>query len=266
MRNRLVHSLSGLGLAALIAGASAVALGQETASPPVAALSCAPKTVQATDYTICTIDLAIARPKLFWKNAKGAPYRTFNALADAVAADGGTLAFAMNAGMYAEDFSPLGLYVEDGRQLRPVNRHEVKSGPVPNFYKQPNGVFFLDATGAGILPTSDFIERREKVDFATQSGPMLVVSGKLNSIFIEGSRDRKIRSGVGVCEGGALTFAISDDPVNFHDFATLFRDELGCANALFLDGGRGAGLYLPALGRQDWSWHGGYGPIVGLVE
>ena len=59
---------------------------------------------------------------------------------------------------------------------------------------------------------------------------------------------------------------ISDDPVNFHDFATLFLDELKCPDALFLDGGRGAGMFVPALGRQDWSGHGGYGPMIGLVE
>jgi uncharacterized protein YigE (DUF2233 family) len=127
-------------------------------------------------------------------------------------------------------------------------------------------VLFWGEEGAGILPTKAFLKRRDKPAFATQSGPMLVISGKLNSIFIPGSTDRKRRSGVGVCEGDTLRFAISDDPVNFHDFATLFRDELKCANALFLDGGRGAGMFVPALDREDWSGHGGYGPIVGLVE
>jgi uncharacterized protein YigE (DUF2233 family) len=95
---------------------------------------------------------------------------------------------------------------------------------------------------------------------------MLVIDGKINPIFIPGSTDRTRRSGVGICEGGVVRFAISDDSVNFHDFATLFRDELKCADALFLDGGGGAGIYVPALDREDWSGHGGFGPIVGLVE
>ncbi|MGV3551049.1 phosphodiester glycosidase family protein [Rhizobium sp.] len=236
--------------------------------PAPKALVCAPQIVDGTDYTICSIDLKIAKPKLFWKNADGEPYRAFGALAKSVEAEGKSLTFAMNAGMYDGDYSPMGLHVEDGRQLRPANTFEFKpsAAVVPNFYKQPNGVFFLDGKGAGILPTKTFLKRKEKPVFATQSGPMLVMAGELNSIFIPGSTDRKLRSGVGICEGDRLRFAISDDAVNFHDFATLFRDTLKCSDALFLDGGRGAGIFVPALGREDWSGHGGYGPIVGLVE
>ncbi|WP_243463398.1 phosphodiester glycosidase family protein, partial [Brucella suis] len=65
---------------------------------------------------------------------------------------------------------------------------------------------------------------------------------------------------------GVIHFVVSDDAVNFHDFARFFRDRLECPNALFLDGGGGAGLYDPALGRNDMSWHGGYGPMFALIE
>jgi uncharacterized protein YigE (DUF2233 family) len=255
-------------LIAAIAAWSGVAAGEEAKEPASRPLACEARTVAEVDYTLCAIDLTIARPRLFWKKPDGDPYRSFADLAKAVAADGKSLTFAMNAGMYADDFSPMGLHVEDGRELRPVNRFEFKSSAavVPNFYKQPNGVFYLDEDGAGILPTKIFLKRRIEPSFATQSGPMLVIDGKLNTIFIAGSTDRKIRSGVGTCEGGVLHFAISDDAVNFHEFASLFRDELKCANALFLDGGRGAGMFVPALDREDWSGHGGYGPMIGLVE
>ena len=100
---------------------------------------------------------------------------------------------------------------------------------------------------------------------ATQSGPMLVIDNRINPIFIPGSTDRTRRNGVGISADGTLRFVISEDRVNFHDFARLFRDELKCADALFLDGGNGTGLYNPALGSNDTSWHGGYGPILGLV-
>ena len=52
----------------------------------------------------------------------------------------------------------------------------------------------------------------------------------------------------------------------FHDFARFFRDRLGCADALFLDGGSAPGLYDPDLGRDDPPGHGGYGPIIAVVE
>lgn len=255
-------------LIALMIVAASVFGGVASGAEATSALSCRTDTVEGVGYVICSIDPSTARPRLFWKNADGQPYRTFANVAQAVAAEGKTLTFAMNAGMYADDFTPMGLHVEDGKELRPANRIEMKpsAGIVPNFYKKPNGVFFLDERGGGILPTDVFLKRRVKAAFATQSGPMLVMDGKSNPIFIPGSKDRTRRSGVGICEGGVVRFAISDDPVNFHDFARLFRDDLKCPDALFLDGGRGAGIYVRAMDREDWSGHGGYGPIVGLVE
>lgn len=95
---------------------------------------------------------------------------------------------------------------------------------------------------------------------------MLVVANKLNPIFIAGSTDRTRCSGVGSCAGGAVRFAISEDGVNFHDLARLFRDHLKCPDALFVDAGRGVGIYNHEMGRNDWSWHGGYGPVFGVVE
>ncbi|KZS52531.1 phosphodiester glycosidase family protein [Rhizobium anhuiense] len=229
---------------------------------------CEQQTFEEAKYVVCTLEPGKADLRLFWKNDDGAPYRAFSSLAEAVRAEGRTLVFAVNAGMYRADFSPMGLYVENSRESNSANTTPAESsaGQVPNFYKKPNGVFFLSEAGAGILPTAEFLKRRPKVRFATQSGPMLVIADKLNPIFIVGSTDRTRRSGVGACERGTVRFAISKDGVNFHDFARLFRDHLKCPDALFLDGGRGVGLYNPDMGYNDWSWHGGYGPVFGLVE
>ncbi|MBX5172351.1 hypothetical protein HJB84_21180 [Rhizobium sp. NZLR1b] len=229
---------------------------------------CERETFEDAAYVVCTLDLEKADLRLFWKGADGAPYRTFSSLAEAVHAAGKTLVLAVNAGMYRADFSPMGLYVENSRELKPANtaKAESSASQVPNFYKKPNGVFFLSETGAGILPTDEFLKLAPKVRFATQSGPMLVIAGTLNPIFIPGSTDRTRRSGVGVCAAGTVRLVISEDGVNFDDFARLFREQLKCSDALFLDGGNGVGLYHPAMGRNDRSWHGGYGPILGLVE
>jgi uncharacterized protein YigE (DUF2233 family) len=238
------------------------------AALPVVGQPCEEQTFQEAKFIVCTATPGHDDLRLFWKDAHGEPYRRFSAIAKSVADEGRTLVFAMNAGMYLTDFSPIGLYVENGRELRPANTKTMDGPPgkVPNFYKKPNGVFFLNEADAGILPTTDYLKRRPKAQFATQSGPMLVIKNKLNPIFIAGSADRTRRSGVGVCNGGSVRFAISEGAENFYDFARLFRDRLRCPNALFLDGGNGVGIYEPSMGRNDMSWHGGFGPVIGLVE
>lgn len=239
-----------------------------TSERAAGAQPCREVAFETAKYVVCTLDPAKADLRLFWKNGDGEPYRRFSSLSEALAAEGRALTFAMNAGMYLPDFSPIGLYIENSEELRHADTSEVRgsAGQVPNFYKKPNGVFFLGEAGAGLLPTEEFLKRRPKARFATQSGPMLVIRNKMHPALIAGSQDRTRRSGVGVCGSGAVRFAISEDKVNFHDFARLFRDHLKCPDALFLDGGRGAGIYNPAMGRNDYSWHGGYGPIFGLVE
>jgi len=59
-----------------------------------------------------------------------------------------------------------------------------------------------------------------------------------------------------------VRFAISDEPVTFYEFASLFRDRLKCPEALFLDGSISS-LYAPALERDDRLLP--LGPIVAVV-
>ena len=61
---------------------------------------------------------------------------------------------------------------------------------------------------------------------------------------------------------GAVVVAISDEPVNFHRFARLFRDVLGTPDALYLDG-KVSRIYAPALGRNGIGLP--MGPILGVV-
>jgi uncharacterized protein YigE (DUF2233 family) len=99
--------------------------------------------------------------------------------------------------------------------------------------------------------------------FATQSGPMLVIDGALHPRFLPDSPSRYVRNGVGVsADGTRALFAISQSPVNFTEFARLFRDGLGLPQALYLDGSISR-LYAPDLGRRDLGLP--MGPIVGTV-
>ena len=232
------------------------------------AAPCRTESFEGADYTVCSFDLARDDLQLFWRDGEGAPYRTFSALQEDLASRGLTLSFAMNGGMYQEDLSPVGLYVENGEELRRINGKALpqSGGNIPNFFKKPNGVFYMTGDAAGIATTEAFVAAPPKADFATQSGPMLVIDGKIHPMFIPGSTELKPRNGVGVSSPTEVHFAISEGRVNFDEFARFFRDRLGCDDALFLDGGTASGLYAPELGRNDAPGHGGYGPIIGAVE
>jgi uncharacterized protein YigE (DUF2233 family) len=236
--------------------------------PARAAAACRGESFEGSDYIVCSFDLTQSDVRMFWRDAEGEPYRTFSALAEALSGEGQSLPFAMNGGMYGSDLAPIGLYIEHGRELVAANTTTVagEGSAVPNFYKKPNGVFYLGDDAAGILETGRYLNVRPETNFATQSGPMLVIDGEIHPAFIEGSSDRKRRDGVGVSSPTEVHFAISEDRVNFWDFARFFRDRLGSDDALFLDGGSAPGIYAPALGRNDPPGHGGYGPIIGAVE
>jgi uncharacterized protein YigE (DUF2233 family) len=80
---------------------------------------------------------------------------------------------------------------------------------------------------------------------------------------LPGSDSTYIRNGVGVsADGSRAVFAISNEAVNFHAFARLFRDDLGLPNALYFDGNISR-LYAPGLDRHDAGFP--MGPIVGTV-
>ncbi len=187
-------------------------------------------------YRVVDLDLAQDRLELRWKDAGGKPFAGIESLRASGEAQGRQLLFATNAGIYDREFRPLGLHVEDGVALRPLNtaRGNASRG---NFAIQPNGVFHVDRDGnAGVTPTSEWRGRGIDARIATQSGPMLVVDGEINPNFDAASDSLKLRSGV--CARGPrdVVFAVSEGPVSFHAFARLFRDDLGCRDALYLDG------------------------------
>jgi uncharacterized protein YigE (DUF2233 family) len=228
------------------------------AAPAFAATPCETIDEAGNSYAVCSFDTREASIRLFLHDANGEIYGSFSRLASALAGQGDELAFAMNAGMYGEDRSPVGLYVEAGKTLHPANTHAGHG----NFHMKPNGVFWVDGARAGVSETSHFLKQGLRPAYATQSGPMLVVGGRVNPHIHDSGTSEKIRNGVCVTEGRIVRFAISSRPVTFHDFAHLFRERLHCADALFLDGSISS-LYAPSLSRHDRFLP--MGPIVGVV-
>jgi uncharacterized protein YigE (DUF2233 family) len=225
------------------------------------AVDCTAKTVAGKPFTICRVDLKTEQLDLFWRDDAGKPYRQFSALREALESKAKHLVFAVNAGMYKPDFSPVGLFVVGGQELKPLNRH-VGSG---NFSQQPNGVFLVEGASARVITTDDYDKERPKPILATQSGPMLVHNGEITTseVMIPTSTWRKIRNGVCAPSPDAASFVISESPVTFYEFASFFRDSLHCREALYLDGTISS-LYAPGLNREDRG--SDMGPMLGVVK
>jgi uncharacterized protein YigE (DUF2233 family) len=238
---------------AVHAGALVFSFGLACASPAQA--GCRATTIEHANYVICEFKAGDGI-ELFLRDAQGATLGQFDRVREALRTRGRQLVFAMNAGMYHEDRSPVGLYIENGSELKRISTSD---GP-GNFSMKPNGVFYTDGKTAGVLETKAFLKRKLKPKFATQSGPMLVIDGKLHPRFLKDATSRNRRNGVGV-KGSKVYFVLADTPVTFHEFARMFRDVLKTPNALYLDGSISR-LYAPDIRRNDIGFP--MGPIVAV--
>ena len=173
--------------------------------------------------------------RIIWKNHEGVQLRTFPAATKYLAADGLTVETLMNGGIFEPGGVPSGLLVQDGKELHPVNRNDGEG----NFFLKPNGIFLIGSKGAAVIRTDEYPLKDVKVQYAVQSGPLLLTHGKTHPQFNATSTSRLHRNGVGVTKHGEVVFVMTDfnSPKfpNLHEFAQLFRS-LGCEDALFLDG------------------------------
>ena len=211
--------------------------------------------------TVCRMHVHEENWGLYLRDEAGQPFHTFSAIDLHLQAKGRRLAFAMNAGMYHADYTPVGLFVESGVELAPLNMAD----GFGNFFLKPNGVFLISDKGAQVVEASEYpgIAAREMVALATQSGPLLLRAGKIHPAFNEASTSRLFRNGVGVPSPDLALFAITEQPVNFFEFATLFRDVLHCPDALFFDG-TVSSLFSTELKRNDSRVD--LGPIIGVTK
>jgi uncharacterized protein YigE (DUF2233 family) len=238
----------------LAAGLAAIVAAAAQAAP-----ACRNMTFEGERYTICQARFGQDDLRIWQEAPDGLPVGTFERLAGLLAGQGKAIGFAMNAGMYAPDRRPLGLTIIAGKEVAPL---VTGAGP-GNFGMLPNGVFCIGPDRYRIVETRAFAAAPPDCRYATQSGPMLVIHGKLHPRFLIHSTSLYIRNGVGVsADGRRAEFAISAAPVSFHAFARLFRDGLKLPAALFLDGSISR-LDAPGLGRED----GGLpmGPILGTA-
>ena len=168
------------------------------------------------------------------------------------------MTFAMNAGMFHYTYRPVGLYIERRKKLFPLNRLRGWG----NFYLEPNGVLAWNAKQAVIVSTAEYAKSKFKADYATQSGPMLVLNRQINPIFMTDSTSLRIRNAVGI-KDQVLYFVITEQAVNFYELASFMQADLGVEQALYLDGSISA-VYLAEKSINTQS--SPFGPMLAYIE
>ncbi|TPN86922.1 phosphodiester glycosidase family protein [Aquimarina algicola] len=189
-------------------------------------------TVDESKFVIHKMNPQKGKLKLYWKDPKGKIFGSLGSLKKSLESNDEILVFAMNGGMYNKDQSPQGLCILKGKTIAKIDRNTKGYG---NFYLQPNGIFHIDKDGKALITQTTNFKTNSNIDYATQSGPMLLINGAYHPKLTKGSANLHIRNGVGILPTGEVLFAMSKEKINFFDLATLFKQN-GCINALYLDG------------------------------
>ncbi len=205
----------------------------------------------------------VANPKeqnvcLYYKNEKGINFGSLKNIKTFLNKKNKSLLFAMNGGMYKKDKSPQGLFIEKSIQKTPIDT----TSATGNFYLKPNGIFYItNDKKAFVCRTEDFLSNKN-IQYATQSGPMLVIDGTIHKAFNKNSTNLNIRNGVGVLPNNDILFVMSKKEINFYEFADYFKNK-GCKNALYLDGFVSR-VYCP---KEKWEQtDGNFGVIIGVTK
>ena len=212
-----------------------------------------------SNFIIHTVNPTEQRLELFWQDENYNNFHNFKNLRLWLDNRETKLVFAMNGGMYKKDYSPEGLYIENSKTITDINMGKSGFG---NFYLKPNGIFGLTHDNQPKIISTEKFKDSNNFKFATQSGPLLLIDGKLHPEFNKGSKNIHIRNGVGILPNGHLIFAMSKQRINFFDFANFFKNQ-GCKNALYLDGFISR-VYLPS---KNWIQEDGkLGVIIAEIQ
>ncbi len=192
-------------------------------------------------YIVCKVNTKDYDIRLFNKTPDGRGVYDFTAIDNELTAGKQNHIFSMNAGMFSPQRLPIGLFMVNGEEHAKINLNMGDPMHKGNFYDlPPNGIFAIDKKGEPqVITTDSYVknyEPKHEVVWATQSGPMMLINGKFNEAFNQGSKNLNIRNGVGVNKKGEIILVISLEPVNFYEFTQLFKEQYACDNALYLDG------------------------------
>ncbi len=182
-----------------------------------------------SDFIIYKPDLEKSEIKMYWKSDDGNAYKDIKNFISK--SSGKKLLFVTNGGIYTENYTPEGLYIENYKLISELNL----KNEAGNFYMKPNGVFYIE-DGKPKISDSEEFQYNKNISYAVQSGPLLIKNGEINKEFSDNSKSFKIRSAVGLDDQNKVFFYMSRKEMSFYEFSKYAKDNLRCRQLLFLDG------------------------------
>ena len=162
-----------------------------------------------------------------------------NASADQFAEHSKAL-LSINGGFFDHEFHPLGLRINNKKLENPLKRISWW------------GIFYIKDNQPHITNVRHFNHDND-IDFAVQSGPRLLIKGKVPSLK-QGIADR---SALGITANGTVIILVSTNTaMNMNELAHLMKaPPLSCTDAINLDGGSSSQLYAH-MGSFQLKVHG----------
>jgi uncharacterized protein YigE (DUF2233 family) len=196
--------------------------------------------------------------EFYWKDNNQKLFGSIQNLNQYLVKNNKEVLFITNGGMYKKDQSPQGLFIQNKITKSPIDTSSASG----NFYLKPNGVFYLTTSKEAFVVATEDFKSSNTIEFATQSGPMLVVDGKIHSAFNKNSTNLNIRNGVGILPNNQVLFVLSKKEVNLYEFAEFFKNK-GCKNALYLDGFVSRAYYPSEKWMQT---DGNFGVMIAITK
>ena len=114
--------------------------------------------LEESNYIVYNVDFKKENVKFYWLNNDGIPFEKIDNL---LKLNPNKFKFIMNGGIYNDDFTPEGLYIENGKEFTPINLNDGAG----NFYEKPNGVFYFYKNKPFIV-TSEKFKSNSKINYA----------------------------------------------------------------------------------------------------
>lgn len=149
-----------------------------------------------------------------------------NASVDAFAHHSNAL-IAINGGFFDQNYHPLGLRISNQQQHSPLKHISWW------------GIFYMENKKPHLSSLNQY-PKNKHVDFAVQSGPRLLINGRIPSL----KPGYAERSALGITHDGRLIILVTNHaPMTTTDLAQLLKSRpLYCKDALNLDGGSSSQL------------------------